>query len=963
MTQHHSPLPQPSANHSGPGCLQPQPWPSPGPSFKGLLRSLLLTHPKPSALFSKKASVLPLNLFSWSAASLATIAVLSFDAPAFGHTIRSFARIIDEYRSSLSPNDKASPLPSSLSYDEVRECTEGMLATTRIIPYTKVYTQQDGTYHTSDKTFIPTTYYISNGDFWLRAYGISLYKIDRGGDYFRDVHGLWCHFHKEEENKPPTTTGSIPDQRLLSVGGTLLDRCNAERDTRFSTDLSSLFNDPDGDNLTYEVTGERPWIRASISGSTLNLNALEEAVTGDSTTITVTASDGKDDGDASLSFNVNIVAEETPKPILSINAITFILREVPPDQPTPIAQDSYSVTLSCQYRFPVTVEISGAPGSLEIGPTALTFNQTNWDVPQTVRVKTVGTTSGSFTLPHTAVTTTSEGKTVRESDNLRITVTYEEIENEMDDTQDTIEDNTPTDDQTQDQTDDTIEDNTDDDIVIEPGESALEAYTKDVVDEFARRAEKEIKTIAIGAAIGSVVPGVGTAGGAGIGVIINKLDTAWEVGEVIGDFLLNNNEIIDSGEEFNRLAENLYIHYEALQNGTVSLDQAFSGQTFSFPFNLSQASTEDQESSTRRFNALISSEINFSRISDSTPNLDFDGSATFYGLGLSVIPNSEVPLLTNLQFGYTRSNSDFNYQGTAEGTYKLQMFSVHPSIAWKATDSLTLWTTLGYGRPNTETVINSIDGSDLDLSEEVSYSSSGDFFNFAGGANYRVWQSDLSALSLNLSGSTTSFLDNDSKEGSLSAQFSHKFPFDAGQLQTSADLALILSDSGPSATELSGNLNWFPNKGRLSGSTNARVLLFGGDRSEWGIGGSVTLLPNERGEGLSLALRPSFGQTTTALSNLHLDPFSFSDPTELAISTAPLTARFNAELAYGFPRGNHALLTPYTKLSMGHYGTTTSAGLRYQLDTSLDLDLSASQRQRSSGNNDNRFFLQLRSDL
>ena len=781
-----------------------------------------------------------------------------------------------------------------------------------------------------------------------------------------------CDTQIEEENKPPTTTGSIPDQRLLSVGGTFLDRCNAERDTRFSTDLSSLFNDPDGDNLTYEVTGERPWIRASISGSTLNLNALEEAVTGDSTTITITASDGE--YDASLSFNVNIVAEKTPKPILSKKAISLTLKEVPPDQPTPIAQDSYSVTLSCQYRFPVTVEISGNPRSLEIEPTALTFNQTNWDVPQTVRVRIEGTTSGTFTflnLPvlHAAVTTTSEGKTVRESDNLRITVTYEEIENEMDDPQDTIEDNTqdqtddntPTDDQTQDQTEDTIEDNADDDIVIEPGESALEAYTKDVVDEFARRAEKEIKTIAIGAAIGSVVPGVGTAAGAGIGVIINKLDTAWEVGEVIGDFLLNNNEIIDSGEEFNRLAENLYIHHEALQNGTVSLDQAFSGQTFSFPFNLSQASAEDQESSPR-FNALISSEINFSRISDSTSNLDFDGSATFYGLGLSVIPNPEVPLLTNLQFGYTRSNSDFNYQGTAEGTYKLQMFSVHPSIAWKATDSLTLWTTLGYGRPNTETVINSIDGSDLDLSEEVSYSSSGDFFNFAGGANYRVWQSDLSALSLNLSGSTTSLLDNDSQQGSISAQFSHDFPFNTGQLKTSADLALILSDSGPSATELSGNLNWLPNKGRLSGSTNARVLLFGGDRSEWGIGGSVTLLPGQQGEGLSLALRPSFGRTASRLDQL-LDSTSFLDGDDLAFSTTQPTAQLRAEAAYGFLAGNNAILTPYTKASFSTHNNTYAAGLRYQLDSGLDLDLSASHKQRSNGNNDNRFFLQLRSDL
>ena len=410
------------------------------------------------------------------------------------------------------------------------------------------------------------------------------------------------------------------------------------------------------------------------------------------------------------------------------------------------------------------------------------------------------------------------------------------------------------------------------------------------------------------------------------------------------------------------LAEALYLNHDALQKGYISLDQAFSGLDFSVPFSFAQTDSKDQGSSPR-FNALLEADIGFSRFSDSSdPDLSIDGTTTNYGIGLTVIPNPELPLLTGLQFGYTRSNSDFEHTDT-EGTYNLRMFSVHPFIGWDATDSLTLWSTIGYGRPNDEITIESVDGVEVDPTEDSTFTSSGDFFSFAGGANYRVWQSDLSALSIDLSGSTTSFLGNDSKDGSISAQFSHNFPFNTGQLKTSADLALILSDSGPSATELSGRLNWLPNQGRLSGSTNARVLLFGGDRSEWGIGGSVVLLPGERGEGLSLALQPSFGQTNTSLSNLHLDPFSFSDPTELALSTAPLTARFNAELAYGFPTSNYALLTPYTKLSMGHYGTTTSAGLRYQLDNSLDLDLSASHRTRSSGNNDNRFFLQLRSDL
>ena len=802
------------------------------------------------------------------------------------------------------------------------------------------------------------------------------------------IHKRHCHLG-HLGNKPPTTTGSIPDQTFLSVGGTLSDRCNAEKDTRFSTDLSSFFEDPDGDDLTYEVTGERSWINASISGSTLSINALEKAVTGDFTTITVTASDGKDDGDASLSFNVNIVAEKTPKPILSKKAISLTLKEVPPDQPTPIAQDSYSVTLSCQYRSPVTVEISNTAGSLEIGPTTLTFNQTNWNVPQTVRVRAVGTTSGEFTLPHVAVATTSEGKTVRESDDLRITVTYEGIEDEMDDIGDQIEDSLEDEevegemDDIEDQTEDPLEDEEDqtedpleelndtiEDILKEDGsreekqrkiEEAANNWSEEqrkeirteLGKEFAKEAGKEILEI----------------------VVINKVLKPVKIGKaakkILGEGIDAGVDFIQkqlrssnsSNEQINSLAENLYIHHEALQNGAISLDQAFSGLDFSVPFSLAQTDSKDQGSSPR-FNALSNANIDFSQFNDnSDPDLSIDGTTINYGIGLTLIPNPEVPLITGLQFDYTRSNSDFEYLEAVEGTYDLEMFSISPFIAWDASDSLTLWTTLDYGRPNTETIINSIVGLDFDSTEEESYSSSGDFFSFAGGANYRIWQSDLSALSIGLSGSTTSFLDNDSKEGSISAQFSHNFPFNTGQLKTSADLALILSDSGPSATELSGQLNWLPSQGRLSGSTNARVLLFGGDRSEWGIGGSVVLLPGERGEGLSLALQPSFGQTNSSLSHLHLDPFSFTDPNELALSSSPLTARFNAELAYGFPTANHALLTPYIDASLAHSSNTYTTGLRYQLDSGLDLDLSASHRTRSSGNNDNRFFLQLRSDL
>ena len=420
-----------------------------------------------------------------------------------------------------------------------------------------------------------------------------------------------------------------------------------------------------------------------------------------------------------------------------------------------------------------------------------------------------------------------------------------------------------------------------------------------------------------------------------------------------------------SNQQLNTLAEALYIHHGALQNGSLSLDQAFAGHTFSIPLRLSKTMPQDQEdSASPHFNALLKGSLDFSTFSDTTTHLHYDGAATSYGLGIDLFPNPDAPLLTGLQLAFTRSHSDFeDQQADTEGTYELNMFSLHPFVAWDATDTLTLWSALGYGWPEAETTIAAIDGSDVDSPEDASHTSSGQFLSIAGGANYRVWQSDASALTLKLGGGSSSFLDNNSQQGHVATQFSHAFTLNAGQLNSSADLALLLSDSDATATELSGNLNWLPNQGRLLASTNARVLLFGGDRSEWGIGGSVLLRPGQQGQGLSLALQPSFGQTNASLSHLHLEPFSFSDPNELALSSSPLTARFNAELAYGFPTANHALLTPYIDASLAHNTNTYTTGLRYQLDSGLNLDLSASHRQRSNGNNDNRFFLQLRSDL
>ena len=418
------------------------------------------------------------------------------------------------------------------------------------------------------------------------------------------------------------------------------------------------------------------------------------------------------------------------------------------------------------------------------------------------------------------------------------------------------------------------------------------------------------------------------------------------------------------GELFNELATALYIHQDALQNGTFSWEQAFSGRQFALPLSFAQAAAQDGNTSTApRFNALFKGNVNFSRFRDSSADFDLDGTTTAYRFGVDVFPNPAVPLVTGLQLAFTRSHADFhNLEIDTEGTFAVKLFSVHPSIAWDATENLTLWASLGYGRGETEITIDDVADSRFSFVEGSSGTDTSDFFSVAAGANIQVWQSDVSALTLKVDGATASFLDTDTQQGRLAAQFSRDFALNTGRLTSSTDLALLLSNSDTSAMELSSSLNWLPDAGRLSGATSARVLLFGEDRSEWGIGGSVLLQPGEQGEGLSLSLKPSFGQSNASTLQLFEGGAFAYDPTVLDLTPQPLSARLQAEVAYGFRRP-HALLTPYTQLNMAHRSTTTSAGLRYALDTSLDLDLSASHRSRTSGNNESRVFLQLRSDL
>ncbi len=294
---------------------------------------------------------------------------------------------------------------------------------------------------------------------------------------------------------------------------------------------------------------------------------------------------------------------------------------------------------------------------------------------------------------------------------------------------------------------------------------------------------------------------------------------------------------LSAGEQFHSLSQTLFHNHEALQDDSFSWHQALlPHQRFSIPLALSPQDQEEDTSSATSFNALFSGSFEFSRFHDKDNALDFDSSSS-YLLGLDVVPNPDVPLVTGLRFALTNSHTDFDDGDlTTEGSYDLQLFTLHPYVSWEATDSLSLWASLGYGWGTTDLTIGSIDDPRFVFVADSSDTTSEDtFFSVAASSSLQLWRADT----------TASFLDTHLQQAA-SPHNSHTTPHcEAGLLSSSLDLALLTSATDASATELTGALNWLPTNNPISAPTSTRILLFDHERQEWGIGGSVLLRPGQ----------------------------------------------------------------------------------------------------------------------
>ena len=420
----------------------------------------------------------------------------------------------------------------------------------------------------------------------------------------------------------------------------------------------------------------------------------------------------------------------------------------------------------------------------------------------------------------------------------------------------------------------------------------------------------------------------------------------------------------------------LYNHQENLSSGPLQWEQAFSGRSFASPLSdLNLAQGHAAMSEEHPFSSLAFwGGGDYSSYGNKIESVDVDGSGFSGTVGIDMQPTPR--LVTGLALTASRWGLDYKNDASTKGTYKVGVTMANPYVSWFATDQLSVWGTFGYGRG--EVKQEPEEGDSTSRKDGITSGAGGARYQLLSGVDPLTGEGSGFGLAFKLDGALSSFLDTNVRLARVAAEVSRSFSFDSGLLTGALDvgwssrsaaskddldqLSKSIADKNDdgSGLELVGSLNWLNSEGSLSITGDGRYLLGGGDRSEWGIGGNLRFTPARRGgEGLSLTLQPSIGVTRTQLDAL----WSLSEDVDLAMGNDLPGARFNAELAYGFRTGNHAVLTPYTEVVLGQDASTYGAGLRYALKSSLDLDLKGTHRNRANGNDETRFMLQLRSDL
>ena len=563
--------------------------------------------------------------------------------------------------------------------------------------------------------------------------------------------------------------------------------------------------------------------------------------------------------------------------------------------------DTYTLVLDSLPDGPVTITTThGDSGAVSVSPASVVFTTANWNTAQTMTVTGVAdddTTDETVTISHSV---SGYGSVTSAAD---VTVTVDEV----------------------------------DEVALE----AMAVLKETVLPELLQQVTAQTTE-----------------------VITSRLSTIAS-GSLGAPLTLGLDDVVADTVAF------LYGERGHLKDGSLEWQQAFSGRDFAFPLFSSLNLAQGEGASTQEgpFSSLaLWGGADYSSYGNTMETTDVDGKGFSGTIGMDMQP---IPrLVTGLALTTSRWELDYTTAvagDRAEGTYEVGITTVNPYVNWLATEKLSLWATVGYGRGEVEQTPDGEGPATSSDSDSLTSWAGGLRFEVVPGADPLTGEGSPFGLAFKVDGATSSFLDTDVQLARLAAEVSRSFTtVENGLLTAAVDLGWSIrrvsdkDDADGDGAELAGRLNWLNMDGSASAMVDARVLLGGGDRKEWGMGGHFRLTAPSRGdgEGLNLTLQPSFGVTGTRLDEL----WSLSGDGDLAISNDLPGARLDAQLAYGFPLGD-ALLTPYTEVVLEDATSIYGAGLRYGLNASLELDLKGVRRSNANGNPEYRLLLDVRTHL
>ena len=300
------------------------------------------------------------------------------------------------------------------------------------------------------------------------------------------------------------------------------------------------------------------------------------------------------------------------------------------------------------------------------------------------------------------------------------------------------------------------------------------------------------------------------------------------------------------------------------------------------------------------------------------------------------------------------------------GDYTSRMMSVHPYVTWWSPMGLDVWATGGYGRGEIEIDDEEVGTHSSDTTLRLaSVGASGPLLSEAGllpgGTTTVRLKAQVSLARMEVEGNRSLLEEQtiDAHRLRLALEGGHERTLASGGSLTPSFEVGLRHDGGDGATgtglELGGGLRYVDPARGLTIEGRGRVLAaYEEDYEEWGASGLIRLDPGAAGQGLSLSLVPSYGQTASGVQRLWDQGL-----TQGASATQAPTGRLEVEVGYGLAAfAGQGLVTPYSAVTLGGGTQQYRVGSQLELGPALRLSLEGTRQVTTVGQADQGIRLQ-----